>query len=108
MFGSLSKGNRCFQFPVFSCWPWLHYDKNGDFAFCKTHIKAIETESLSQDIQIEGSFVYNGYTNCQNSSDLKEGFSKHSNNKMCTEATAHYITAPRTAKPSSRQLHVQS
>lgn len=43
------------------------------------------------------SVIYKGYTNWI-ASDLKKGFSKHSNGKIYTEATTRSIKAPQTAK----------
>ena len=66
---------RSFQPNWFDLYPWLHYDKELQAAFCFTCVKAAETNSLSTQSLSQGdAFLKKGYQNWKHALEKARGF----------------------------------
>ena len=71
-------GNKklSFQVDLFTKFPWLHYDKEQDAAFCFICVKAKQIGIISST-KSEASFTETGYRNWKKAIEKGRGFEKH-------------------------------
>ena len=87
---------RRFSKTWFKNYPWLHYDRASDSAFCFTCIKATRLNAISSTKQ-ECAFTKKGFSNWKKATS-KDGFSAHANSHSHKEAEVRALKAPLECK----------
>ena len=83
---------RRFSKTWFKNYPWLHYDRASDSAFCFTCIKATRLNAISSTKQ-EYAFTKKGFSNWKKATS-KDGFSAHADSQSHKEAVVRTLKAP--------------
>ena len=100
-FGKSSRVKHSFQQQWFQRWPWLHYNKGRNLAFCFTCVVAYKNNHLHSTpfLVISTGFSYR--------KDAVTKFTKHENSQCHKDAVFKTISLPSTSKDVSEMLTTQ-
>ena len=104
VFGKTSMVKRSFQWQWFNRWSWLHYDEDGDLAFCFTCVVAYQAKHLQSTHSLEQAFISTGLSNWK---DATAKFAKHEGSRCHKDSVLKTITLPATTSDVGEMLSSQ-